>query len=1122
MRTKHILTALAIPALFAACVADDFNEAVTGSDMAQRALLSENFKLNFGGADTRFSAGEGNKLEFSYETGDKIGGAIIDEYDPNGKTQEEKFEVVPYVSTNHPFVRNAQGEWTIEHTMVEGNYLFYFPYNENNHARTAPVYSIPVMQDLSGKDGKFDPKAAVEKYSMGVGAQFLDKEDLSASLQLVNIFGYLHLNIVVDNHYPDGTVDKVVLQAPTGEEFTVAGQLSNRKISNLFKILEKDGQTKFDDELDNKLATTDFEILKADEETVEEYREDASFYDGEMARTSSVIVGKAPEGTKLSNIGQGNKGFETYMVIPATKLDREEATTPVNDDVTIYLYTVEGDIYSGKVDMYNFYATRNKTRNLTVEVAKTESVPYVVTSEADWNNNVAMLTRNQNGAKAAEFIIANNNFAITNNTKFPTNGAEIKVTGELKVAGNNVTIKNVIAEDVIVEEGAKLTTDGTFSATNIENNGTVDFAIVYDEEKENEIVEYNGVKNVTNMPGATLNILKDAEIKFYLNNKCDKESAELAHGTLNVNGMLTLDSNNGSVSENDGDIVVAESGSLRGYFTNWDEKKYPENADEEDIEGRYTPTITNNGEIFITTGTAVNYGDIVNSKGAEISCSKTGGSAKFENKAQGSIDVADGSRLLITANEGEVILNKLDQANWKIEGAQGTVAYKTNSADNGKSYDFTATGKGITKLYVTGNLGITKYGDVDDIVVTGDAEDATLALPKDASLEGTLTIEKGANVAVNSEKATLNNLTIEKGATMTVNEDNNMVVNGAINNKGTVYVGGTFNAPNTPKADAGEFRNTSSDSKAIQFKEDQPDTNKIAFETALKGLADAYADNSGQIGTKIKTWSDLKVADIAACGWTDETEWVKAPFKAVTDAYLAWKGHAYTNDYKSVIEFLSDEDYETALNEGITAARTKADAALEATFAELTPERWLGNVVYVKADATAKILNATDNTTELVAGFAGYVKGTAYDSYNKVGSKAIWLSAKSYNDATNKAAEADVPAYSYIHGYAANVEGQHDYEVMKAMKDLAARNFSWFKKGTDGSGTALIATDFVSYEVISEAMALLNNLYNTTGGMSPTERKLVENSKVLDYFDEVMEDWLYTTDSLRKLNELVK
>ena len=165
MRTKHILTALAIPALFAACVADDFNEAVTGSDMAQRALLSEDFKLNFGGADTRFSAGDaGAPLEFSYEVGDAIGGAIIDQFDPTQTDPVKRFPIVPYVSTNHPFVLNAQGEWAIEHTMVEGNYLFYFPYNENNHARTAPVYSIPVMQDLSDKDGKFDPKAAVEKY----------------------------------------------------------------------------------------------------------------------------------------------------------------------------------------------------------------------------------------------------------------------------------------------------------------------------------------------------------------------------------------------------------------------------------------------------------------------------------------------------------------------------------------------------------------------------------------------------------------------------------------------------------------------------------------------------------------------------------------------------------------------------------------------------------------------------------------------------------------------------------------------------------------------------------------------------------------------------------------------
>ena len=1105
MRTKHILTALAIPALFAACVADDFNEAVTGSDMAQRALLSEDFKLNFGGPDTRFSAGDaGAPLEFSYEVGDAIGGAIIDRFDPTQTDPVKRFPIVPYVSTNHPFVLNAQGEWAIEHTMVEGNYLFYFPYNENNHARTAPVYSIPVMQDLSDKDGKFDPKAAVEKYNMAVGAQFLEKEDLNASLQLVNIYGYARIKVTLDNHYAGSNVDKIVLQADNEKPFVLSGQLSNRKISTLYKSED------FAETLKTKTATSDFELLKNDTDA-------EGYYDEEMVRTSPVMVAKAPEGTAMEVDAQNNKTFETYIVIPAGTYEKA---------VNVYLYTTGGNIYAGSVA--DLTVDRNRVKGVEVRVGETESVPYVVTSEADWNNNVAMLTRNQKDGKAAEFIIANNDFAITNNTKYPTNGAEIKVTGDLKVAGNDVTIKNVTASEVIVEKGAKLTTDGTFSAESIENNGTLEFAVVYDEEDEDLILDYGsdvpGVKNVTNMPGATLNILEDAEVTFYLNNKCDKKSAELAHGTVNVDGMLTLDDNNGSVSENDGDIVVAENGSLRGYFKNWDKKHYPMNeADEEKWTKVYTPTITNNGEIFITKGTAKNYGIIVNNKGSEISCSKTGGSAKFENMNLGSINVADGSRLLITANDGEVILNKLDQTNWKIEDSkrQGTVAYETNSADNGKSYDFTATGKGITKLYVTGDLGITKYGEVKNIVMTGEAKDATLALPKDATLGGTLTIEKGANVAVDSEKATLTDLTIEKGATMTVNEDNEMVVDGTIDNKGTVYVGGKFNAPNTEEAKAGEFRNTSSDSEAIKFKEDQPDTNKVAFETALKALPEAYANNSSEIGTEINTWSELKVANVAACGWTG-TGWMKAPFKAVTDAYQAWKGHAYTVDYRDYEKFLNSEICKAALEQGINDARTKADAALEATFAELTPETWLSTNVYVKADTNAKILNATDNETELVAGFAAYVKGTAYDSYKSGDEKAVWLSAKSYNDATNKAAEADVPAYSYIHGYAAGVENQHDYEVMKAMKSLAARNFSWFKKEADGSGAALAETDFKSYKVISDAMTLLNDLYNTTGGMSPTDRKLVENSKVLDYFDEVMENWLYTESSLTKLNEIVQ
>ena len=44
MKTKHLLTALALPALFAACTADDI---VTESvNQTERIALNENFKMN--------------------------------------------------------------------------------------------------------------------------------------------------------------------------------------------------------------------------------------------------------------------------------------------------------------------------------------------------------------------------------------------------------------------------------------------------------------------------------------------------------------------------------------------------------------------------------------------------------------------------------------------------------------------------------------------------------------------------------------------------------------------------------------------------------------------------------------------------------------------------------------------------------------------------------------------------------------------------------------------------------------------------------------------------------------------------------------------------------------------
>lgn len=1070
MRTKHILTALVFPAIFAACTADDFNETISNGATAERALLSEDFKLYFDDATTRFSAGEpGESLSFSYEVGDTIGGAIIDKY--NGG---DNFEVVNYVSTNHPFVLNADGVWAINHTMVEGNYLFYFPYNENNHARGAVQYSIPVMQDLSGEDGKFNPKAAVERYNMGVGAQFLDKEDLSASVQLVNIFGYAKIKVMLDNRYAGGYVDKIVLQAENGKYFALNGQIANKKVSLLFDKLE-DSQEDYEAELKTMTETADFSLDNTD-----------TYYVPELNETSAVMVAKAPEGTALEVDGQNNKSFETYMVLPAAE----------HKNVKLYLYTTDGNVYVSEPT--DFTVVRNGVKSIEVNAARTETVPYVVTSVKDWNDYVDLLAKD---AKA-EFIIAGNDFTITNDVKFPTNGAEIKVTGDLKVSGNNVTIKNVIATNVIVEEGAKLTTDGTFDAAEIENNGTLVVAPAYDD--NDKVVSYGKVSTVNNMSGASLFVEEETVANFLLNNQIDDKEEALPYGTVEINGQLTL--NQGSTNSG----VITNNGSLRGSFINKEEVIYPANAvAEKDIKNRVMPTIVNNDEIF-ATGVVVNNGKVENKKGAEITCSKTAGNAKFDNA--GTIELADGSRMLITANkinatEGEVILEVLNQTNWSIEdaSAQGIVAYEMNANDADKSYDFTKDGKGITKLYVNDNLGISKVGKVEDIVVTADA---TLTLAKDASLAGKLTVEEGADLVIVSEKATVANLVVEKGATVTINENNSLVATN-VENTGVVYVGGTFTTDTdeeTAKAFGGEFRSTSSDDSNIKFGQTDEEKDQEAFDNALKALVNAWIENSGCIstsgaaGTVVDSWADINGTAVAVTDWTGGTAWVKT----AADAFVKATGEQ-ASDIRTILQ---SEDNADAIAAAVKTAKDAADAELKTAIAAMT-NSWVEDVVYMEKTDGAKLEEIVDaSSNKITDKFIKHIK-TTYAGTIEGKDRPLWLSAKDY------AKVESVPAYSYIETY----ETANVYKAVALWIEATTKyaNESWF-----GSTLGPAKYKYDSTTTANNTMSNLKNFFNEIN-MVDTENNLLLQQELKPIKDMVATviTWNYTDKQIEELGKIV-
>ena len=86
MKTKHILTALALPAMFAACTAEDIVSENNALQQDARAKLSKDFVLNINnGVESRYAVEGNTGLDFIFQEGDMVGANLIDAYDPNEK-----------------------------------------------------------------------------------------------------------------------------------------------------------------------------------------------------------------------------------------------------------------------------------------------------------------------------------------------------------------------------------------------------------------------------------------------------------------------------------------------------------------------------------------------------------------------------------------------------------------------------------------------------------------------------------------------------------------------------------------------------------------------------------------------------------------------------------------------------------------------------------------------------------------------------------------------------------------------------------------------------------------------------------------------------------------------------
>ena len=235
MRTKHILAALAVPALFTACTQEQFEidqpNAVVNRPVVGQVTFVES------GAETRVLDPVTGKTAF--KDGDKFGMMLMDEVAgsaSNADIDGNYYTLVNKAYTNYPFTKSGD-VWRSEAQLVEGNYFYYMPYTDNQRyadrtsvSRAAGLtWVIPSSQNAFTDENPsvLAPYASVEKNQLYVGYANLSRKDAVTTLDNKMVAAHATLGFkLVNNDASSMVIKRIVLEYKDGTQFYNGGILN--------------------------------------------------------------------------------------------------------------------------------------------------------------------------------------------------------------------------------------------------------------------------------------------------------------------------------------------------------------------------------------------------------------------------------------------------------------------------------------------------------------------------------------------------------------------------------------------------------------------------------------------------------------------------------------------------------------------------------------------------------------------------------------------------------------------------------------------------------------------------------------------------------------------------------
>lgn len=610
MKTKTLVSAMALPLLLVACSQDEFVSQSTNLSQDGRKVV-ENVTINFEEPATRLTI---DGVNYKWEEGDVFGASLMDEFKSNDLAAYpndawwNQFTLKDYIQTNYPFTRGA-GEnagWTSEAVMQEGNYFFYLPYNSNLGGKRTPIQmEMPTEQyvDPSKPTDVLGDQLFVA-YAPVYADEEKEHESLSLKMQPLLAFPVFNLKNVGTGSL---TIKRIAFIADDGFSKILEVKPAEGKFSGKTFLT----YTKDEDQRDALKGIVEYSQKEIAEKITAHLGEEG-YVLGSQKDVSIIML--IPESD--TRTGGEYKNPKLYIYSDAglaiADLSTEHKDGGKKDGVT----NITNDRKLTEVE-YNDGARVNITFDNTsfaqpgdMIVSSTADLEDLVEWSAENTDATAVLTAEIQGdnveisKKVCELMNANEklNLAVTTadgekEAITVTIPADASANALDRIAFNNVNVINkanlTVAEnfgfndgekktgivELTNEEGASITLSGNsygLTQTNVVNKGTITFKAANGKAMSvtagnaptgTEITIENTSKG-TMVVATNVNVNQGGIINkgtFTLNEKVEltarivNGATESKDGVINVNGKWTLNFQTGA---NYGIINVAKTGTI--------------------------------------------------------------------------------------------------------------------------------------------------------------------------------------------------------------------------------------------------------------------------------------------------------------------------------------------------------------------------------------------------------------------------------------------------------------------------------------------------------------------------------------------------------------------------------